>query len=188
MATDQFPKLIPEEYRWQQSKQDPRTVERRAIGTEAWVGIKNENYKGQYDLFLKTTLRVQNEAANSPLSLAALLKAITAALVVLRFEHPECACSAIWDDRGPIILYTPPESTEEATSWAESTMELWSMARTGLGVRKEIGRRRKAAKEGSVYAGCAKSLAVHLVTDVLDISTDLSGRTVDVLLHMNHMY
>jgi hypothetical protein len=150
------------------------------------VGIKDENYKGQYDLFLNTTLRLQDNATASPLSLTAVKEAIIAALVELRFEHPECACSAIWDEQGPILQYTPPEGTDEANSWAESTIELWFTAHTGLAVRKEIGKRRKEV--GSIYAGHAKSLAVHLVVDVPDSGTQLSGKTVDFLLHMNHMY
>lgn len=187
MSSDQFPKLTPETYRWQTSKANPRTVERRAIGTEAWVGIKDENYKGQYDLFLNTTLRLQDEPTTAPLSLASLKKAITAALVELRFEHPECACTAVWDEQGPSIQYTPPASTEEAVSWAQAAIELWCTAQSGLGVRKEIGRRRK--EPGSVFAGHAKTLAVHLAADVPAESTLLvSGGTVDVLLHMNHMY
>lgn len=151
------------------------------------MGIKDENYKGQYDLFLNTTLRVQDEPATTPLSLASLKKAITAALVELRFEHPESASSAVWDEQGPLLQYTPPESTEAALGWAEAAIELWFTCQTGLGVRREIGKRRR--EPGSAFAGHAKSLAVHLVADVAAEDAPLtSGATVDVLLHMNHMF
>ncbi|KAF2125620.1 15-O-acetyltransferase [Dothidotthia symphoricarpi CBS 119687] len=187
MTSDQFPKLMPATYRWQTSKTNSRTIERRAIGTEAWVGIKDENYKGQYDLFLNTTLRVQVESTKTPLSLASLKKAVTTVLVELRFEHPESAGTAVWDDQGPLLQYTPPESAEDALSWAEAAIELWFTVKTGFEVRKEIGRRRK--EPGSVFSGHAKSLTVHLVADVPSEHAPLvPGATVDVLMHMNHIF
>ncbi|KAF1347599.1 15-O-acetyltransferase [Delphinella strobiligena] len=187
MTSDQFPKLVPETYRWQTSRISPCTIERRAIGTEAWVGIKDENYKGQYDLFLNTTLRVPEKPITMPLSFTSLQTAITTALVELRFEHPESASTAIWDEQGPLLQYTAPESTQDALSWAEAAIELWPTAKTGLEVRKEIGRRRR--EPGSIFAGHARSLTVHLVADVSEENAPLiSGATVDVLLHINHMY
>jgi hypothetical protein len=85
----------------------------------------------------------QDEPATTTLSLASLKKALTEALVELRFEHPECACAAVWDEQGPLLQYTPAESAEEAYFWVEAVIELWFTAQSGLGVRKEIGRRRK---------------------------------------------
>ena len=151
------------------------------------MGIKDENYKGQYDLFLDTTLRVRENPLEMPLSLASLRTAITTALVELRFEHPECAGTATWDQQGPVLQYTAPESTHDALSWAEAAIELWLTANTGLQIRKEIGRRRK--EPDSIFAGHAKSLTVHLVADVPEEDAPLvSGATVDILLHMNHIY
>jgi hypothetical protein len=187
MTSIQFPKLMPEAYRWQKSKTHPQTIQRRAIGTEAWVGIKDENFKGQYDNFLNATLKVQKEQAASPLSLASLKTAIAAALVELRFEHPESAGTAIWDEQGPFLQYTPPENDQQALAWAEAAIELWPTTQTGLGVRKEIGRRRKVA--GSTFSGHAKSLTVHVIADVPADETQLaSGAVIDILLHMNHIY
>lgn len=187
MTSIPFQKLMPETYRWQPSKTHPQTIQRRAIGTEAWVGIKDENFKGQYDNFLNATLKMQDEQTATPLSLASLKSAIAAALVELRFEHPESAGTAIWDEQGPLIQYTPPENDEKALSWAESAIELWPSAQTGLGVRTEIGKRRKVA--GSSFFGHAKSIMVHVVADVPAIDTRLvTGANVDIMLHMNHIY
>ncbi|KNG52745.1 15-o-acetyltransferase [Stemphylium lycopersici] len=187
MTSIPFPKLVPETYRWHKSATHPQTVQRRAIGTEQWVGIKDENYKGQYDNFVNATLKVQREQDTISLSLASLKSAIAAALVELRFEHPESAGTAIWDEQGPIVQYTPPENDEEALAWAEASIELWPTAQTGLGVRQEIGRRRKAP--GSAFTGHAKSLTVHVVADVPADDTRLvSGASVDILLHMNHIF
>src|SRR4051794_14117348 len=122
MTADQFPKLpalSPEAYRWQKSKTDPRTLQRRANGTEAWVGIKSENYKGQYDLFLNTALRVCDRPTAKKFSLSTLKEKLQTALVNIRFQHPDIACTAIWDDQGPLIQYTPPEDNQDALKWAK---------------------------------------------------------------------
>lgn len=186
MTSISFPKLVPTTYRWHKSTTHPRTIQRRAIGTEQWVGIRDQNHKGQYDNFLNATLEVQDQDTIS-LSLASLKSAIAAALLELRFEHPESAGTAIWDDQGPIVQYTPPENDSEARAWADAAIELWPTAQTGFGVRKEIGRRRKAP--GSAFAGHAKSLAVHVVADVPAEDTRLDpGAKVDILLHMNHIF
>jgi len=157
-------------------------VQRLANGTEALVGIKRENAKGQYDNYLNTTLRIGNI---SSLCLAGLKENLAAALIHLRFQHPEVACTAVWGDAGPPhIQYRPPRDNADALTWARDTIETRVTPQTGLAVRTEVEKQRrcKAVPES------AKSLVIYLIADVADTTPLAPGAVVDMLMHINHIY
>jgi hypothetical protein len=161
-------------------------VQRLANGTEAWVGIKDENAKGQYDNYLNTTLRIVTLPAS--LSLSGLKEKLALALVHLRYQHPEVACVAVWPADGgpkPHITYTPPKDTAEALAWARGVVSVRAAGMTGFELRAELvkQRARKAVPEP------APSVALFLVAGVTDETTVLKpGTRVDLLVHFNHIY
>lgn len=183
-----LPQLDPASFRWHQSPRDPHTVQRLANGTEAWVGIQSENAKGQYDNYLNTTLRViGNTSSSSTPSLASLRENLAAALIHVRFQHPEVACTAVWDGSGPgppHIQYTPPRDNAEALTWARDTIEMRITPQTGLELRTELEEQRQRTVPKS-----AKSMVMFLIADVVDEETPLTpGTVVDMLMHFNHIY
>lgn len=182
MSLPSLPELTPATFRWHKSPSDPRIVNRLANGTEAWVGIKNQNAKGQYDNYLSTTLRIGNVTS---LSLAGLKEKLAAALMHVRFQHPEVACTAVWGETGPpYIQYVPPRDTAEALAWARHTIETRVTTQNGLVVRAELEKQRC---DGAPKP--AKSVAIFLIADVSSEETPLaSGTVVDVLMHLNHIY
>lgn len=182
MSLPSLPQLTPFPFRWHTSPSDPRIVQRLANGTEAWVGIKKENARGQYDNYLNTTLRIGNLPS---LSLVSLKENLAAALVHVRFQHPEVACTAVWGETGPPhILYMPPRDDAEALIWARSTIETRVTSQTGLAVHTELEKQRREAVPKP-----AKSLVIYLIANVTDENTSLApGTVVDVLMHLNHIY
>ena len=180
-----LPTLSPEKYRWEKSKTDARIRQRRGNGAEAIVGMKDSNLKGQYDIYLLTTLCTYDVSTTMALSLSILKEKLQAALLDVRFQHPDIACTAVWDDQvAPLIQYTPPENNEDALTWAQDTIQIHAGPQTGLDVRIEIEKRRR-------FSGCkpTKSVSIYIIADVVNEKTALApGTVVDVLIHMNHLY
>ena len=181
----EVPPLAPETYRWEKSKTDPRVLQRRAAGAEAIVGIRDNNIKGQYDLYLRMTLRINNVPTATALSLSSLKEKLQAALLEIRFIHPEIACTVVWDDQiAPFIQYTPPENSKDAHTWAQNTIQILATSKTGLDVRTEAAKRRRL-----VGSQPAKPVSIYIIADVANENTRLTPATVvDVLMHMNHLY
>ena len=183
MATLNIPALEPATFRWHSSPADSRTTQRLAIGTEQWVGIKHENAKGQYDNYLNTTLQVDV----SGLSLMHLKIQLAAALVHLRFSHPEVASTAVWEEgkpTPPLIKYTPPADGAAALRWAQSCISVRTSPLNGLGVRADLEKERRAAAPKS-----SRSVSVYIIGDLASEETPLArGTKVDVLCCFNHIY
>ena len=182
MSLPPVTQLTPATFRWHTSPSNSRVVQRLANGTEARVGNKKGNAKGQYDFYLNTTLRIGNA---SSLSLADLRENLAAALIHARFQHPEVACTAVWGDTGPPhIEYIPLTDNAEALLWAHDTIETRITSLTGVAVHSELEKRRREAVPKS-----AKSLMLFLVVDLIDDRTSLGpGMMVDMLIHFNHLY
>ncbi|KAK1710671.1 hypothetical protein BDP67DRAFT_520528, partial [Colletotrichum lupini] len=58
MSLPPLPRLESAKFRWYPSPDGPSSVRRLAVGTEAWVGLREPNSRGQYDNYLNTSLRV----------------------------------------------------------------------------------------------------------------------------------
>ena len=183
MATLNLPPLKPAAFRWHSSPTDPNTIQRLAIGTEQWVGIKHENAKGQYENYLNTTLQLDI----SGLSLRRLSIQLAAALVHLRFSHPEVAATAVWEEgkpTPPLIQYTPPADDAAALRWARSCVSVRTSPLNGLALRAELERERRATAPES-----KRSVSVFIIGDVASEETPLIQWTrVDVLCRFNHIY
>ncbi|ERF71078.1 hypothetical protein EPUS_07750 [Endocarpon pusillum Z07020] len=181
----EVPPLAPETYRWEKSKTDPRVLQRRANGAEVLVGIRDNNIKGQYDLYLMTTLRINNLSTATALSLSSLKEKLQPALLEIRFKHPEIACTVLWDNQvAPVIQYTPPENSKDAHTWAHNTVHILATSKTGVDARTEVEQRRRL-----VGSQPAKPVSIYIVADVANEDTPLTpGTVVDVLMHMNHLY
>ena len=183
MATLNLPPLKPATYRWHSSPTDSNTIQRLAIGTEQWVGIKHENAKGQYENYLNTTLQLDV----SGLSLRRLSIQLAAALLHLRFSHPEVAATAVWEEgkpTPPVIQYTPPTDDAAALMWARSCISVRTSPATGLALRAELERERRGTTPES-----KRSVSVFVVADVASEETPLvKGAKVDMLCRFNHIY
>lgn len=198
MSLPALPDLNPSLYRWHPSPSSPRTVRRLANGTEAWVGIKSENAKGQYDFYVNTSLRIDSGWITSPsatLPLASPVKSLTLAglaeklaVALVHVNHSEIACEAVWPDDGgptPWITYTPPENTGQALERARRTIRTRVGKMTGLELRAQLDveRRRKDVPQS------APSVTLYLVADVVDDVTPLAeGTKVEMLAHFNHIF
>ncbi|KAH8679921.1 15-O-acetyltransferase [Tricladium varicosporioides] len=190
--TSSLPKLSPlvsERFRWHMSSTNASTLQRRGNGTEAWVGIKNENCKGQYDLYLLTTLHVCEISTATTMSLSTIKKEFSTALLEILFDHPDIACTAIWEGNdGPFIQYTSPASENDALLWASDSVQILATTKSALDVRMEIGKQRRDVNS-EVYGKPSKSFTIYVITDVVNENTQLTpGTAVEVLMHMNHMY
>ncbi|KAF7164593.1 hypothetical protein CNMCM5623_009050 [Aspergillus felis] len=181
-----FPKLEAARFRWHPSPTDSRAVQRLANGTEAWVGIRDENAKGQYDCYLNTSIRLE---AAPKLSLSDLREALQLALVHVRFEHPDFACTAIWgqDDNPslPHIQYKSPTSNEEALEWAQECVSTRAARYSGLDLHLELCKQRTAMG----IARSARSISIILIADAVDDQAKLNaGANVEMLMLFNHIF
>lgn len=184
MSLPPIPQLDPAAFRWHPSPDDPRAVRRLGLGTEAWVGLRGPNSRGQYDNYLSTTLRV--ETTGRSLSLSGLARHLAHALLHVRFHHPEVACTTAWASEygPPHITYTPPASDADALRWARAAVAARPTSQTGLQIAAEIARQRQV--------GPAKSLppvALVVAADVRDDEAPLpAGARVDLLAVFNHIH
>ena len=184
-----LPKLEPALFRWHPCPNNPKAVQRLANGTEAWVGIRDENARGQYDNYLNTTLHV---GAALSLSLSSLKEALILSLVHVRYEHPDIACTAVWGQHEnpslPHIQYTPPGSNEEALEWARDCVATRCIASSGSGgleLRLELCQQRKAKP----IAQSARSVSITLITDAANDQAELdAGAKVEMLMLFNHIF
>ncbi|GKT45932.1 putative 15-O-acetyltransferase SAT12 [Colletotrichum spaethianum] len=182
MSLPPIPRLDPAAFRWHPSPDDPRAVRRLGLGTEAWVGLRGPNSRGQYDNYLSTTLRVETAG----LSLAGLARHFADALLHVRFHHPEVACTTAWASEygPPHITYTPPASDAEALQWARAAVTARPTSQTGLQVAAEIGKQRQIDP--------AKSLPPVTLVVVADVQGEqaplAAGARVDVLGVFNHIH
>ncbi|KAI9149648.1 Trichothecene O-acetyltransferase TRI3 [Paramyrothecium foliicola] len=184
----QLPPLIPENHRWTISKTNPRLARRRGLGFEVIVGFEQLNRRGQYDLYLTASLQTVGSTASPAVSLAYLKEKFESTLLVARHEHPECACTAHWDEKPhPIFEYESPESDEAALAWAKATVHAVPTSQTSQQVWYELERERQQAAVADRKAG--KPVDIFLISDVPDENAPLpGGAVVDVLFHMNHLY
>ncbi|KAH0365230.1 putative trichothecene 15-O-acetyltransferase, partial [Aureobasidium melanogenum] len=179
MTIIQSKKVGPAKYRWHEVGDTASSVQRRGNGTENWVGLRKENARGQYDCYILVKATLQHS-----LSLASLKQKLVHGLLKERFEHPNIACHALWDEQfGPLIRYTPPSNNEEAILWAQQSVEVRATSQTGLELRRKIVSRRKARNESS------DSFTIYVLGDVADTDTILAkGSSLEVLVHFNHIY
>ncbi len=185
MSLPELPRLDASQFRWHPAPGSSRTLQRLANGTEAWVGIKDENAKGQYDTYLNTSLRVQESGA---LSLSTLRDALVLALVQVRFAHPDIACDAVWGQDAspskPHLQYTPPESTEAALAWARSRVAITAGGYDGLQLQLDLSRQRRSRAPKS-----APSFSITLLSNESDRERRLlAGAKVDMLIRFNHIF
>lgn len=184
MSLPPLPKLDPANYRWYPSPDDPHAVQRLALGTEAWVGLREPNARGQYDNYINTILRVEDPS----LSLSLLAQHSTVGLLHIRYRHPEIACTAVWDPESdspgpPHIKYTPPASATAALQWARDAVLVWCTTQTGLEVAAELSEHRQTNPKP------LPPVTIFVVADVTDKDMPLElGSCVDVLLQFNHIY
>lgn len=179
MAIIESRKVEPAKYRWHKVGDTANSVQRRGNGTENWVGLRKENARGQYDCYILVKATLQHS-----LTLASLEQKLVYGLLKERFEHPNVACKAFWDEQfGPLIRYTPPSDHEEAISWARQSVEVRATSQTGLELRREIVSKRKAQNTSS------DSFTIYVVSDVPETETIISqGSSLEILVHFNHIY
>ncbi|RYP58682.1 hypothetical protein DL769_008842 [Monosporascus sp. CRB-8-3] len=184
----QLPALVPENHRWKISKTNPRLARRRGVGFEVIVGSEQLNRRGQYDLYLTATLRTVDAPTSTAPSLAYLKEKFELALLIARFEHPECGCSAHWDDQpSPIFEYESPENDEAAIEWAKATVHALPTSNTAQQVWYELEQGRQKTAVEDRKAG--KPVDIFLISDAPTENAQLpGGASIDVLFHMNHLY
>ncbi|KAI4723536.1 15-O-acetyltransferase Tri3 [Aureobasidium sp. EXF-10727] len=179
MAIGVSKNVEPAIYRWQTVPDASGSVQRRGNGAENWVGLRKENTKGQYDLHI-----LVKASLHQPTSLASLKSRLVLGLLEQRYQYPNIACKALWDEHfGPLIRYTPPANDPEASQWAQESIELRATSQSGHDLRREIVAQRKSQHTSS------KSFTVYVLGDVVDYNTPLiSGSEFEILIHFNHIY
>ncbi|KAK6006544.1 hypothetical protein QM012_006954 [Aureobasidium pullulans] len=179
MAIIESKKVDPVKYRWNQVHNAAGSVQRRGNGTENWVGLRKENARGQYDCHILVKATLQHS-----LTLDSLKQQLVHGVLKERFEHPNIACIAFWDEQfGPLIRYTPPADNDEAISWAQKSVEVRATSQTALELRREIVSWRKSHNKSS------KSFTVYVLSDAADTGTLISkGSSLEILVHFNHIY
>ncbi|KAE8396434.1 trichothecene 15-O-acetyltransferase [Aspergillus alliaceus] len=183
----ELPRLIPEDHQWVPSMDAPNKVERRGVGCESIVGMQHSNINGQYDLYLNLTLRTADTPTATSLTLSKLKTKLEAALIRVRFDHPECATTARWDDQvAPIIQYQSPRSQEEALAWAQDTIYIRLTSKNGFQLRDDIQEYRHIH---GTSGKPSRAVDIYLLADVETVTTQLQpGTPIDVLMHMNHLF
>ncbi|KAK1497883.1 hypothetical protein CABS01_10861, partial [Colletotrichum abscissum] len=159
----------------------PSSVRRLAVGTEAWVGLREPNSRGQYDNYLNTSLRVHVPG----ISLETIALQISNALVNIRFQHPEVGCSVTWatDQDPPFIVYNSPSSDEVALNWGRGLVSSIAADKTGLEVAAELSEARQERPEP------LPPVKVYVVAQVPETGTPLeNGARVDLLCAFNHIH
>lgn len=179
MAIIRSKEIEPAKYRWHKVQDTSGSVQRRGNGTENWVGLCKENARGQYDLHILVKATIQH-----PLTLATLKQRLVHGLIKERFEHPDIACKAFWDDQfGPLIRYTPPSSNEEAVCWAQQSVQVRATSQTGMELRRNIVSKRKSQNRPSA------SFTVYVLSNVPDTDTlMIKNSSLEMLVHFNHIY
>jgi hypothetical protein len=176
-----IPTLVPAQFDWKPSSTDPTIQNRRAIGAEAIVGIKQSNTVGANDLYLISSVRF----ADPSLTLSQLQGKAERAVVKHRYEHPEIGQMAMWeqDQIMPLIQYKPLKDNEEALTWAHGIVHVRAGKETGFEVRAENELRRFQKQSGP-----AKAVVVDIVAPVDGFDTPLGSTSVDFVFHSNHLY
>ncbi|KAK1526732.1 hypothetical protein CPAR01_13260 [Colletotrichum paranaense] len=181
MSLPPLPRLELAKFRWYPSPDGPSSVRRLAVGTEAWVGLREPNSRGQYDNYLNTSLRVHVPG----ISLETIALQISNALVNIRFQHPEVGCSVTWatDQDPPFIVYNSPSSDEVALNWGRGLVSSIATDKTGLEVAAELSEARQEKPEP------LPPVKVYVVAQVPETGTPLeNGARVDVLCAFNHIH
>ena len=123
---------------------------------------------------------------NSPaLSLGDLHRYVVSALIHLRFQHPEVAATAVWEDdkpTPPTIVYTPP-SVLEAQVWAAITVSLCTSSLDGHALRTKQERLRTSKPQH------APSVTILLSAGVESSRAPMPQNTrVVMLCQFNHIF
>jgi hypothetical protein len=169
----------PSKYRWEPVSDTSGSVQRRGNGTQNLVGLQKENAKGQYDfhILVKTELHQST-------SLVSLKKRLVPGLLKQRFQHPDIACRALWDEQSNLLIrYTPPINDLEAIRWAQESIELRATPQSGHDIRREIVAQRKAVNTSS------RSFTVYMLGNVADEDESLpSSSELEIMIHFNHIF
>lgn len=178
-----LPPLVVEEFSWQNSQLDAPIRQRRANGFEAIVGHKESNAAGANDLYLISSVRFADPA----LTLSQLQTKAERALVNLRYEHPEIAQTAVWEEGQsiPWIRYQSPKSNEEALAYAHQVIRVRAGTETALDIRTDIEAKRHREEGGSKPA---EAVAIDIVAPVTGLDVALGSTDVEFLFHTNHLY
>ncbi|KAE8356478.1 15-O-acetyltransferase Tri3 [Aspergillus coremiiformis] len=173
--------LVPADHRWTQSQTDPGVTERRAVGVEAFLGRRDANRLGKDDI----RILVQLSVSTATPSLAVLKHSLAAALLALRFRHPESACVLAWDEGvlAPRLQYRSPDSQDAARAWAQALVRAQATSQTAREVWEAIEARRRADPQ------CEKPVRLYLLANVTDENAPLRpGTALEMLVAMNHVY
>lgn len=186
-AATELPALAPKAHRWEKSKGNARSVQRRGVGAEAIVGLEGQNRRGQYDLYMVATLETAiSTTAAAFLTLAHLKESFERSLLTARFQHPECAATVSWDEHvSAIISYQSPENDDAALAWAKSCVHVRPNAKSAYDLWGELEMERSA----NHVTIPSKSFEVFLLADVPHHDTHIpAGTAVNVLIHTNHLF
>lgn len=180
-------KLLPERYRWEQSKIDPSILQRRGVGAETIVGLQKPNSEGQYDLYYRVTMRTSPESVSLSPNLSKIKKSFEITLQQVRRHHPEIACTVTWDSNyghEPIIQYKSPPSDADAVKWARECVHVLATSQNALDLRTLRVKQRSLTNPGP-----SSAITIYILGDVADQTYSLLPNTqIDVLIHLNHLF
>ncbi|KFA53047.1 Sat12 [Stachybotrys chartarum IBT 40293] len=184
-AVVQLPTLNPSDYRWHPFPGDSSVLQRKAIGVEALVGIRDANSRGEYDFYNNIVLRVGNALE---LTLTRLKRAFVKAMLDARFENPSIACYGVWGQNKeqylPHIQYKSFKSQSEALAWANNCIIIQATSLTGSELRAERLKKRRA----QAVPQPSNPLDIIIYADVANQRNRLEpGTEVNILFLFNHL-
>lgn len=181
------PTVLPENHRWQHSKADPLLYQRRGNGAETIVGLEGPNSEGQYDLYYRVNMHLSQNSSSTKISLCSLKDSFKLALLDVRLQHPEIACTVAWDTAvgiEPIIQYKSPVNDTDAVEWAEERIQVLTTPQTALDLRTVLVKQRELIKPGP-----SAPVKVYILADVANQTVQLAPNSrVDILIHLNHLF
>jgi hypothetical protein len=172
-----FKPVVAKDFEWHSDGTDSQFLQRRAIGAEVANGSGEGLNAGQHDLYIWATVKIE-EPDVTLIKLRDMLKLV---LMLLRFQHPEVACTYSWDgDLSPFIHYHSPRNHEEAMRWAEDLVHVQVGTKTGLKIRDEL---QEAGKAGRLVM----PLEIYLVAPVSAVDGALGNANVEFVFRTNHL-
>ncbi|KAI9733072.1 MAG: trichothecene 15-O-acetyltransferase [Cirrosporium novae-zelandiae] len=175
----QIPPLNLDNYEWRPSPSDPLLYQRRSCGSEATVGLKEPNERGEYDLYFGCPVQFHQGVS----TLGDLERHVKTTWKKFRFSHPEVTYTPGYDDQVTcLVQYRIPKNPEEVERWAEETVVVHTTDKNYTDLRQELEEKRKAAE----VSEASKGFTIHIAAPVAK-SDSLDGKDVLFIFHLNHI-
>ncbi|KAL8663888.1 MAG: hypothetical protein Q9168_008009 [Polycauliona sp. 1 TL-2023] len=173
--------LDPSIFAWTQLPNGSPLWERRPCGSEvALINLSNFIEQGYYlPAHAQTTAHIDGRYCLQDLKGAA-----RAAWRLLRYEEPQIAANAIWDQQNRHrLMYRVPQGESEVNSWLDNTILVEASNRDLLQLEAQSEHHRKRN-----FLHPEMTAKIYIGASVLDQSTPLQGASVRFLFQINPLF